>query len=323
MHFQKWNIHSGNGSKNGVKNYIVNINNIPFTLKLQNGDHICAENILRVMPKQRLVIAGTCNDQPIVAKIFLNKNKGARHLQNEMRGITLLQKHNIPTPELYYLGQCADNRYHLIIFKHIQHATTLEEIWRNKTSLDGVTPTLFAIMRELATQHAYGILQHDLHLKNFLIREQIIYTLDGAQIGRMPTPLSKKQSLHAIGLFLSQLGVGIEYYQAMLYQHYAQLRGFLTKQKDFHQLFSQISMHNHSRWLQYQKKIFRTATDFLPIKQRSYQGMVDRHALSPALSGWLKDPESAFSNPSCLMLKKGRSSTVIKITFDRCEERPF
>src|SRR5205085_4110489 len=68
-----------------------------------------------------------------------------------------------------------------------------------------------------------------------------------------------------------------------------------------------------------EKKIFRDCTDFACFRDRRTKGMYDRKYAGPQLMAFLSSPESIFDSPHAIVLKAGRSSTVIKVTLDNRE----
>jgi len=288
----------------------------PFFVALTDKQFFNAEQIVRLIPKKRMVVFGTWLGKPAVAKLFFEAQHAKRHADKEVQGIKCLQENKIPTPELYYQGVSEDRRLHILIFERLLGAQSLEEKGRIHPNIEDWFPLLQEAIIELATQHALGVLQHDLHLKNFLIRENMIYTLDGAEIEFFHHPLPKKQSLESLALFLSQLGVGIESYQKKLFLDYANARGWLIKTEDLTTLFLIIKQITDKRWQKFAKKIFRNSSHFCRIKNGSLRGMYNRDYAKPELLHFLRKPESAFTHASATLLKDGRSSTVLKVVFD-------
>src|SRR5205085_10128281 len=129
---------------------------------------------------------------------------------------------------------------HVLLFERLFEAENLDEIWRKRKNTAELLPLLQAMTIELATHHVFGIVQHDLHLKNFLVIDRKIYTLDGAQIESFPYLLPKTPSMKNFALFLSQLGTGMQEQQKALFKHYAKARGWLVKEEDIKELFLMI-----------------------------------------------------------------------------------
>lgn len=286
----------------------------PFQLMLADSETplICTE-IIRIVPKKRLVAFGKWNNQAVVAKLFYERGKkSALHCQRDAKGVAALIEANVPTPALKCRSHADKKRVHVLLFEKISPSFSLEEIWQGKVCLNELLPLLRGVIHELATQHVLGILQRDLHLKNFLVSQKKIYTLDGGSIEKFDMPLDKKASLDNLGLFFAQLGVGTEKLRQELFQYYVQLRSWLVKKSDITTLHTAINKTNQQRWQHFQKKIFRNCTAFKKITQFSRSIMVDRTALSPEFLNLLNHPEQAFTEKSTT-LKAGRSSSVVKI----------
>ncbi|OGT36607.1 MAG: hypothetical protein A3F12_08110 [Gammaproteobacteria bacterium RIFCSPHIGHO2_12_FULL_38_14] len=291
--------------------------NRPFTLKLNNADALDAESVARVLPKKRTVVFGIWQGRNVVAKLFFDAHRAKQHFENEINGTHILEQHHIPTPQLLYQGMSEDRRIYVLIFERIENSLPLETLFKNQKNEHDVLQLMKFMIQEIATQHVYGILQTDLHFKNFLIQHKKIYSLDGATVKVHPPLLPKPLSIQYAALFLAQLGVGHEEMQTTLFKHYAQLRGFLLKESDFTALFHHISAWNKKRLKNFKKKIMRSSSSFLPIHHHKTRGIVERSYLSTALEHFLNDPDAIFQDPSAIILKAGRSSTVSKITLDQ------
>ncbi|HEX4044637.1 MAG TPA: lipopolysaccharide kinase InaA family protein, partial [Gammaproteobacteria bacterium] len=284
-----------------------------FILQLANDERLQATQIARILPKKRLVIFGTWQDKPIVAKLFFHAKHAKRDMEREMAGVRILQENSIPTPQLYQQTISHDQHVYILIFEQILAADVLDIAHLDKQD----DSRLKMITEELATQHVLGIIQHDLHLKNFLLTEKKIYTLDGAQIEKAPYLLPKKISMQYLALFFAQLGVGMKEQQIALFHYYARLRGWRLKKQDVLELFLLIKKVNEARWLSFAKKIFRNCTDFARISHWKIVGMYHRISVSPQLFAAFKNPETLFNHPTATKLKTGRSTTVVKVTLDQ------
>ena len=288
---------------------------VPYELTLEGGDTLMLHDIIRIIPHRRLVAIGEWQHQTVIAKLFFDKRRALKDIARETTGIRNLEQAHIPTPKLYYEGNCYHDRCGVLLFEYLKEAKTLSSLWEQTSCIDELIPVLKRMMIELATQHVYGILQKDLHFKNFLIQGNLIYTLDGASVKVFPKMLRKETCLPSLALFLSQLGVGLEPYQMMLYRHYALSRGWQINVIDEANLLQTIEQHHQARWMRYRKKIFRNSTDFLRIRNKAYRGMAERAYLSDALKAWFDKPDAPFTIRRSILLKEGRSTTVAKVTW--------
>lgn len=288
--------------------------NAPFRLALDNDEVFSAEQVVRVLPKRRLVAFGYWQGKPAVAKLFFDAKRAAKHIKRDVAGVNSLLENKIPTPAIYYQGLSQDRRIYVLIFERIMDADNLEVLWKQRQDVQQVVPVLQAVILELATQHVLGVLQKDLHLKNFLVTEKTIYTLDGGEIDFLKILLSKKMSINSLSLFLSQFGIGMEALQEKLFRFYAKSRGWLVKPGDVAEVFFTIKKCNADRWQQFEKKIFRECTAFVRIHDWKKQGMCDREYAGEEMLYFLQHPDEVIAKSQ--MLKAGRSATVIKANLD-------
>lgn len=286
----------------------------PFFLTL--ADHeapLICEEIARIIPGKRVVAFGRWDNKPVVAKIFFSR-QAKQHLQRDLKGAQALLAAKIPTPKIYYHGSAKDSSIAVLIFERIEDAESLDSFWQKYKYSPESEAVLRSLVIELATQHVLGLRQEDLHLKNFLVAAEKIYTLDGAGIRTQAGPLSKNQSLENLALLFSQLGIHTNKLQHRLFHAYIQARSWLLKKSDLHFLQKAIRHWNVTRWFYYRKKIFRSSTQFAKTKNLRTYTIYDRQYLSPAFQEFLAEPDSIFTKPDTLILKAGRSSTVASVT---------
>lgn len=289
--------------------------NQEFELKIDNDAIFYAERVLRIVPSRRLVIYGNWKGQPAVAKLFFDKHQAQQRVEREMRGIAILQNNKIPTPAVLHHG-IADERIEVLILEYISDAKNLECIWEESKNPETPPTELYNVMVELATHHVLGILQRDLHLGNFLVTDKRTLTVDGACIIEEKQLLPKKASITNVALLLSQLGIGYEVVQEKLFKHYAKSRGWLIKKTDIDELFSQIKKWNTIRWSAFSKKILRNSSTFTTFNKNNFHGIFNRYYLNEELLPILENPDRAFDHPTAVILKNGRSATVVKITIN-------
>lgn len=287
----------------------------PFQLSLSDtNEPLHCQQMIRIIPGKRLVAFGLWGDKEVVAKLFYGGRKAKQHLARDVAGIDALMQSNVPTPKLLYQGSAAKQRIQIALFEKINDAENLYDLWQEKKESDSFVKLMKKVTIELATQHVLGLLQQDLHLKNFLTTRKQIYTLDGGGIQKFPDILDKNQSMDNLGLFFAQLGVGSEHLQSSLFKIYAKSRGWRIKQADVDFLKALVIRKNKERWMRYQKKIMRTCSSFVRVNKLKQSYIYDREYKSNELLDLLQNPEGFFTLPSASMLKDGRSSTVIKVT---------
>ncbi|MDR3479056.1 MAG: lipopolysaccharide kinase InaA family protein [Gammaproteobacteria bacterium] len=288
----------------------------PFQLELEGTDTVlyCRE-IARIMPGKRLVAFGSWDDKSVVAKLFYEPRKALRHQMRDARGIKALLASGVLTPPIYFQGRSKDKRIQVLIFEHI-HGRSLDNAWQEKNNLEEINALMHAVIIELATQHVLGILQHDLHFKNFIIRKKNIFMLDGGDIDIFVRPLTKKESLDNLGLFFAQFGMGTETLQSELFLTYARSRGWLVKDRDLALLKNKVNSWQQHRLSEFKKKLMRNCSAFVRLDSYNTVTMYDRDYESSELLACLKNPDVIFSANDTEILKDGRSATVAKVYLD-------
>ena len=124
-----------------MESHIVTIpNNLaftaPFQLRLADDQIFFADEIVRMLPKRRLVAFGVWQEKPVVAKLFFGARHAKRAMKKDAEGVTILMENKIPTPTLYAQSVSADGRVHVLIYERIHDAASLEEIWRGKRTAE-------------------------------------------------------------------------------------------------------------------------------------------------------------------------------------------
>lgn len=290
--------------------------NQAFECVIENDEIFTATEVVRVLPRKRMVAFGLWQGKPAVIKLFYDKKNASRHAKADAAGIKALAINNIPAPGLLYEGRAKEKRIYVLIFERVMNALSLAKVWRDTPDVNQLEFLLQSVVLEIATQHVLGVLQRDLHLDNFLLTEKQVITLDGAQISVVEVMISKPESMDNLALFFSQLGAGAQALSHRLFQYYAKARGWLIKNDDYIDLALLIKKHQVLRWQHYERKLLRSSSAHLRIKKWGMEGVFSRQLNSPEFLAFIKSPESAFANPEALMLKNGRSSTVIMLTLD-------
>lgn len=290
--------------------------NRPFELLLTEDQFFKAAEVVRILPRKRLVAFGEWQGKPAVLKLFFDKKSAKRHFEAEQAGMKALYVNNIPAPALYYSGALKEKAFYVLVYERIQNAVNLFDLWRTTPDVNQLESVLQKVVLELATQHVLGIRQKDLHLGNFLLKDSHVISIDGAQIEVFDGLIPKLESMENLALFFSQLGAGLDALCERLFLYYANARAWLIKPTDLTDLHLMIKKYDALRWIHYEKKLTRTSSSYIHHSGLSTNVVVARAYNTPAMQQFFKDPDAVFSNPDIVFLKKGRSATVVKVEMD-------
>jgi tRNA A-37 threonylcarbamoyl transferase component Bud32 len=288
----------------------------PFQVALKDHvDVLFCQDIVRVIPGKRIVAFGTWGGKDVVAKLFYEPRNAARHAERDADGIKALLAAGVLTPLLHFQGKSHDQRVHVLIFEKI-NGVNLDRVWQKSQDEPDIIPLMQAVTVEIATQHVLGILQHDLHLKNYILCEKKIYSIDGGNVQIFDEPLTKKDSLENLALFFSQLGVGRDKLQQSLFQVYAKSRGWIIKKQDLQLLEVALNKWTNKRLENYTKKIMRESSAFVCEQSMNQLMIYDRDFESQEFLACLNNLDVMIASPAATVLKSGRSSTVVKVSID-------
>jgi tRNA A-37 threonylcarbamoyl transferase component Bud32 len=286
----------------------------PFQIALQDHkDTLFCDEMLRVMPGRRLVASGRWGSREVVAKLFYERSNALRHAARDARGIKALLAAGVQTPLLFHEGVSEDRRIQILIFEKID-GHSLDVIWQDTQDQPETQALMHAVTIEMATHHVLGILQNDLHFKNFIVSGKKIFTIDGGDVEIFDSPLGKKASLENLALFFSQLGIGQEKLQQSLFQTYAKSRGWMIKPYDVTALETFLNKCTTRRLEQYSKKIMRSCSAFARSDSSKAVTIYDRKVESAEFLACLNNIEQIIASPLATVLKAGRSATVVKVT---------
>ena len=172
----------------------------PFDLPIEDSFLHC-QKLLRTVPEKRLIIVGLWQQRPVLAKIFLKPLGGWLEFNRELRGAQALLAAHVPTPPIIHASYLKKFGVFIILFELLPNAIEFNDAFQSPSApmLERLA-VLRQLVQTLAKQHKAGIIQTDLHLKNFLLAHNTLYTIDtgffkldgGAMFGVVPKVIWNK-----------------------------------------------------------------------------------------------------------------------------------
>jgi len=282
-----------------------------FTVDLQSGVSLHALEIVRRVPNRRIVCRGYWHGQPVYAKLFLGE-KAKHYAARDLRGVQSLIKANILTPALLYSGTSVENAAEVLIFSAIEDSLSAEQAIFDD-NLDDVAKLNLAtlLVREVAKHHEAGLIQTDLYLKNFLIKNGEIYTLDGDAIRPLSSIRAKSQSLVNFATLISKFDVlDARRWLAELSRIYEEERGWqkVLRLKTVTHLVD--AERNYVLKKYADEKVFRTCTDVVAEQTNRLFLAISRPCFTHQLRETLNHPDSLLGDNELQRLKSGNTCTV-------------
>ena len=286
---------------------------VPFHLLLKiNGSssELVCNKIMRIIPGKRIVCFGEWTDKPVAVKIFLSAKSARRHCKREINGINALKNAGIKTPALLLHGNLQQDDTPVLVFQRVMPALNPYEAFDQAKTEEKRVELLKRLAVVIAEQHEAGLKQKDLHLGNFLLSNNDIYTIDGDTVDtrQMGTPLPKAKSMKNIGLYFAQFDSNFDHLFSAAFRAYTAKRLWHADNNLFKQLLKEVRHHRNHIKKNYLHKIFRECTSFVCHKSWNKFMVCDRNFYYGEMKKLIADPDSAID--ANRLLKDGNSSTV-------------
>ncbi len=274
---------------------------------LDNGEEIVCLEVVRSLPGKRLVFLGEYAGAQVFVKLFLDTKRGRRHWQRELDGLNAFKLGDIPTADLLYAGQTADQGWPVIVLAKLTGVKSVSQVWNDadSKSREQILRRMTAL---LARHHQAGLWQTDLHLDNFLLCDQEIFSLDGAGVRLQDGAVDQTVGLQNLGLFVAQLTPEWETSVPDIYQIYAAERGWQNGPGS-ELLLRMVRQARAGRWKEYRNKLFRSCTAFVYEKRGNGLQVVAREYAGQQMDDLLNKPDASFPGAG-QALKNGNTCTV-------------
>ena len=249
--------------------------------------------------------------RPVVLKVFAEPLKAKWHMKRDWQGLKRLEKLGLNTPKALLCGKTNDGRY-AVVTEKITDASTLSQLRDNTADPGKKLQLSLAAGRELAKQHTKGILQKDLHLGNFLLQGEKLFTLDPAQMRFVSGQVKKKQALAQLALLACHLPDEDTRAITSLCQEYAKVRSWKFSEQDSAAFRKQLAVCRKRAIKNGLKKCLRTSKRYVLIKHRYHCGVAVRDFYQRAdFSEFLQDLDKSMQAGQ--ILKNGNTCFVSRL----------
>jgi len=285
--------------------------NLPFQLSLTDEDDVvhCLEKV-RVIPNKRLVCKGSWRGQAVYVKIFAATTTAHRDCQREVDGSKALTQHNIAAAQIIYQGQLPEQHTYIVIYGSIEPAVVLDDAWQT-ADLEEKRDLLQNLTQVVAQHHEEGIHQQDMHLGNFIRSDDVIYTVDAADIQIHKDKLNKRDSFTNLSLLFAQISPLHDDLARTAFKLYTQLRGWQSSGSQLDAFMNSVGKVRRTRKEKYLKKIFRETSAFISGNSLMEFNVYDRSFDGEDVRQILQDPDACIEAGE--IIKQGNTCTVASV----------
>lgn len=264
--------------------------------------------IKRFIPGKREVSFDQWNNQDVVIKRFLDPNKSAKHLRRELLGLNAFMQSDIPSPKI--LVNDADQ--HILITERLPNAISLLEQWQASAIEDEQLNVIYTLVEMLAKLHNNGFVQHDVHLGNYLISNNIVYAIDGDSVSKAVSD-NRKYYLANLALAFAQFPKQAEELCWKALSNYSRITNWKVNSKHLRYLAKQIQHCRNKQQKRFLAKVFRNCTRYKQERSFKTNLIFDRSLDQSAFKQALKNIDALLEKD---LLKDGNSNTVGIISID-------
>lgn len=279
--------------------------------KVGRATTFTSKKIVRCLPEKRISCIGIWQDKTVFAKIFISKQRSKIHCLREQQGFDLLSKNQITAPQILQVSSALNNEVHIILFDFIDLAVSAQTAW-NRAPVKTHLKLLEKLLTLIAEHHNKGIIQNDLHLDNFLLSNDTVFTLDGSDISN--SQLSLHQALDNLALFFAQFYPENDVHIKQAFLHYGSLRNWKIEQQLIDRLFKLTQIKREKRKTSFFKKIYRECSLFSFKNKWDQLTVCNRNYLTKEMLELIKYPDNFIDNGE--FLKKGNSTTISVIALN-------
>lgn len=248
---------------------------IKHTYPEKRTERLLCTALLRVIPGRREVYDAMWNEKSVIVKVFSHKISARRHLKREWRGLSFLASRGLNAPKPLFYGQTEDRRWAVVVEK-IADSSTVLDVFQETQDPSKELDLLVSVCKELAKQHSKGVLQKDLHLGNFLLEGDNVFTLDAGQMRFLRREVGRKSSISQLAMLASCLPDTNTESISMLCEEYFNARGWRLGKSDQISFQKQLAVHRKKILSKGLKKCLRTNKRHLRIKTDRYIAVFDR-----------------------------------------------
>jgi len=284
----------------------------PFLLALdgQSGAQAllhCRETV-RAIPQRRLVCRGEWQGRDVYIKLYFD---GEKYWQAECRGLQALAVNHIAAPIVLHAGTADRGALHVIVLETIQPAVTLDAALSQAADDSARAVLLQRAVACIAGHHRAGLQQCDIHLNNFLLAGEQLYTLDGGGIQDAGVPeLPVQLSCDNLALFFAELYPHDDVLIETLLPFYLQQRAWNRDVLPVAQFYARVQTFRGRRLRRFLKKVFRDCSAFIcEHSWRTYR-VYDRSLASAEMLEFLADPDASLQRAETRYLKQGNTCTL-------------
>lgn len=278
---------------------IIDSGVLPVEIPFVNGIGLELTELLREIKGKRYVYRGFANGKSVVIKCFLGSK--VREARREIEGLKLLDEAAIKTAPI--LWQIIDPSVAILVYQFVDGEDLSKRYQRQEFALVDKEDWFLAAFNMLKEFHQAKLIQHDIHLGNFIFNDNGLVAIDTATVRKVK---HAKEFRENVALFLAQFyDCNIGSLTELIDYYCADFTDQKIDTQQFRDLLLQIQKKRFDKAL---SKTMRDCTQYQTISKAGYTGMQQREYNGVVAHLLDNDIDKLMENGE--PLKLGNSSTV-------------
>ena len=263
--------------------------------------------VFRVLPQKRLVCLARWQGELVVAKLFFARGRWSQHIAREEQGIKALMSAGVQTARMLGKGETADKACGLLLLEFLDNSESLGARC-DRLGLDDKRAMLETVVGLIAQCHSLGFLQKDIHLNNFLLKDNELYLLDAGELEQHSVGVDSVNSMRNLAMFLAQFSVNNDVLVPALYEHYKKQRSVVDWSSDTAVFHALLRKKRAQRLKIVLNKLYRETSANAFKRDWNHYIVYERSIESVSLQAFLANPDQFIEQGT--VIKDGRSATV-------------
>jgi tRNA A-37 threonylcarbamoyl transferase component Bud32 len=298
--------------QNNTTKLLANFGITTTELTLKDSTVLDSLKVVRYLPNRRCVCHAIWQEKSVYVKLFFGY-KSTKYARRDIHGVECLQHANLLTPSVINHSPLMQVEGYAVIFEEIAPAENAEEILLRSNE---AAQLILAkqLVKTVAEHHKNKLIQTDMYLKNFLIHQQAVYSIDGDGMRKFDV-LSKQKALANLSQLLSKFDVLLlDKHLPLLLNSYTDARGWPEPPNLANIKFTIKLLRYKASKAYADKKVYRQCTDVDVKKKRYGYFAVSSQYSSLALPQAISALDSYFTSEN--IIKDGNTCTVALSSID-------
>jgi tRNA A-37 threonylcarbamoyl transferase component Bud32 len=251
-----------------IKDHKKGRRHAPFKLMIPKTGEVTCTEIIQTFQNKRITCHGQSASMRMIVKLYYPRFKAYWAWRRSDRGYRAFLDEGVPAPRIIYSGYLATYKVYALVIEYLEGGVSLDLALQRITDEQEREALLHDFTASIAQHHEHGIIQEDLNLSNFMLREGCIYSIDGDLVKREKRPVGRGRSIGNLAhLFTAGLGLSIADFDSFI-EGYTGKRNWVISTSETEKIREQILRIRDDLLLKQVGKVYRTRGRFTLRKEK-------------------------------------------------------